>query len=306
MDLYHLRTFVAVAAEHNLTRASERLHTSQPAISAHIKSLESELGVRLFYRTPRGMVLTPEGEIIHQEALAVLASASHLVSRAKSLQGTVVGRARIGVNTDGDFLRLPRLLRAVTRDHPKLKLQFLQDISGNITEDIGEGRLDGGFFLGRIPSPSIATLELARVRFLIAAPAAWADRVIDAPWEKIAALPWVFPTPECPYAQIFEQLFTDRTRQPETVAYASSEPALNALVKAGAGVTVIREDETEPMIAKNEIVVWNRESYTLPLHFGFPRARRDEPMISAIICAVRSCWFETTDANRKPGGQRPS
>ncbi len=301
MDLHHLRTFVAVAAEHNLTRASERLHTSQPAISAHIKSLEAELGLRLFYRTPRGMVLTPAGEILHQEALAVLASASHLVSRAKSLQGKVIGNARIGVNTDGDFLRLPQLLKAVTRDHPGLKLRFLQDISGNITEDISEGLLDGGFFFGRVPSLRIETLELARVRFLIAAPAAWADRVIDAPWERIAALPWVFPTPECPYAQIFEQLFTDDGRQPETVAYASSEPALNTLVKAGAGVTVIREDETEPMVARREIVVWNRDSYTLPLHFGFPRSRRDEPMIGAVICAVRSCWFETVVGNEKEG-----
>jgi len=301
MDLHHLRTFVAVAAEHNLTRASERLHTSQPAISAHIKSLEAELGLRLFYRTPRGMVLTPAGEILHREALAVLASASHLVSRAKSLQGKVIGNARIGVNTDGDFLRLPQLLKAVTRDHPGLKLQFLQDISGNITEDISEGRLDGGFFFGRVPSPRIETVELARVRFLIAAPAAWAERVIDAPWERIAALPWVFPTPECPYAQIFEQLFTDDDRQPETVAYASSEPALNTLVKAGAGVTVIREDETEPMVARREIVVWNRDSYTLPLHFGFPRSRRDEPMIGAVICAVRSCWFETVVGSDREG-----
>ncbi|MCP5237554.1 MAG: LysR family transcriptional regulator [Zoogloeaceae bacterium] len=53
MELYHLRTFVTVAEEGHLTRASERLFTSQPAVSAHIKALEEELGVTLFERTPR-------------------------------------------------------------------------------------------------------------------------------------------------------------------------------------------------------------------------------------------------------------
>ena len=61
MELYHLRTFVTVAEEGHLTRASERLFTSQPAVSAHIKALEEELGVTLFDRTPRGMQLTPAG-----------------------------------------------------------------------------------------------------------------------------------------------------------------------------------------------------------------------------------------------------
>ena len=58
MELYQLRTFAAVAEESHLTRAAERLHLSQPAVSGHIKALEGELGVRLFDRAPTGMELT--------------------------------------------------------------------------------------------------------------------------------------------------------------------------------------------------------------------------------------------------------
>ncbi|MES9912641.1 MAG: LysR family transcriptional regulator, partial [Candidatus Sedimenticola sp. 4PFRAG1] len=54
MELYQLKTFVKVADEGHLTRAAEQLFTSQPAISAHIKALEEELGVVLFQRTPKG------------------------------------------------------------------------------------------------------------------------------------------------------------------------------------------------------------------------------------------------------------
>ena len=61
MDFYQLKTFVTVAREGSVTRASERLHLSQPAVSAHIKALEDALGLTLFERTPRGMSLTADG-----------------------------------------------------------------------------------------------------------------------------------------------------------------------------------------------------------------------------------------------------
>ncbi|WP_202901423.1 LysR family transcriptional regulator [Nitratireductor aquibiodomus] len=62
MDIQQLRTFVAVAREGSITRASERIHLSQPAVSAHIKAMEETLGLSLFERTPRGMILTGDGE----------------------------------------------------------------------------------------------------------------------------------------------------------------------------------------------------------------------------------------------------
>ena len=58
MDIYQLRTFVTVARERSITRSSEVLHLSQPAVSAHIKALEDTLGLALFERTPRGKSLT--------------------------------------------------------------------------------------------------------------------------------------------------------------------------------------------------------------------------------------------------------
>ncbi|HEY1407941.1 MAG TPA: LysR family transcriptional regulator, partial [Promineifilum sp.] len=61
MEIYQLRTFVTVARESSITRAWELLFLSQPAVSAHIKAMEDELGLVLFDRTPRGMGLTSHG-----------------------------------------------------------------------------------------------------------------------------------------------------------------------------------------------------------------------------------------------------
>lgn len=91
MDLNQLKTFVTVAEEQHLTRAAERLFTSQPAVSAQLKALEESLDVVLFDRTPKGMKLTPSGEILLTQAQTVLDTANLIVSQAKAIKGEVIG-----------------------------------------------------------------------------------------------------------------------------------------------------------------------------------------------------------------------
>ena len=73
MELYHPRTFVAMAEEGNLSRAAGKPHLSQPAVSAHVKALEEELGVSLFVRTARGMEPTASGRRLSVKAHEALA-----------------------------------------------------------------------------------------------------------------------------------------------------------------------------------------------------------------------------------------
>ena len=82
MELYQLKTFITVAEEEHLTRAAQRLNTSQPAVSAHIKSLEEELGLSLFIRTPKGMRLTEEGTALKSRAAEALSMIDTLRDQA--------------------------------------------------------------------------------------------------------------------------------------------------------------------------------------------------------------------------------
>ncbi|MEP6610162.1 MAG: LysR family transcriptional regulator, partial [Burkholderiaceae bacterium] len=87
MELYQLRSFAAIAETGQLTRAAEKLHVSQPAVSAQLKALEEELEFALFERTPNGMVLTAAGKRLLAEADKVLAAAQHLQNHARMLKG---------------------------------------------------------------------------------------------------------------------------------------------------------------------------------------------------------------------------
>jgi molybdenum-dependent DNA-binding transcriptional regulator ModE len=108
MELYQLKTFVAIAKEGSLTRAAERVFTSAPAVSAQLKALEDELGVKLFDRTPRGMVPTEAGHSLLDEAERTLASAMRMRSAAEQLRGAAQGVVRFGTVVDPVSLQVGR------------------------------------------------------------------------------------------------------------------------------------------------------------------------------------------------------
>ena len=93
MELYQLRSFAAVAELGHLTRAAEKLHISQPALSAQIKALEDELDLTLFERTSTGMTLTAAGKRLLAEADKILAASQTFEAEARALKGGVSGKA---------------------------------------------------------------------------------------------------------------------------------------------------------------------------------------------------------------------
>ena len=81
-----IRYFVAVAEEGHVGRAAQRLHVAQPPVSRQIRTLEDEIGTRLFARTPRGMTLLPPGRIFLDHARAILAAVDRAVDAARAEQ----------------------------------------------------------------------------------------------------------------------------------------------------------------------------------------------------------------------------
>src|SRR6266576_3274272 len=111
MELRHLRYFVAVAEEQNVTRAATRLHVSQSPLSRQIRDLESELGVALFDHGAKSVRLTEAGRVFLVEARAVIQRVAQAVQAAKAVASGKKGEIHVGYAPSLTVEILPRALR---------------------------------------------------------------------------------------------------------------------------------------------------------------------------------------------------
>ncbi|MCG8428000.1 MAG: LysR family transcriptional regulator [Chromatiales bacterium] len=291
MELHHLRTFVAVAEEGHLTRASERLHTSQPAISAQIKALEEELGIALFHRTPRGMQLTPEGEQVLPRARQTLAAAGEVLQHAKTLQDELVGTVRIGLNTDADFLQLTQLHALLAERYPKLEVHLLTGMSHLNLRDIRTGKLDAGFVFGTQNDQQIEMVALHDTRLRIAAPTAWRERLTNATLDDIVHMPWIYTSTDCSYYAISKAVLEDhQCCQPPKAIVSDNEEALRSLVKAGAGLAIMREDEVLQAEREGYAFPLDMELPPITLHLAYKKGRGNETLIYSVLEILAEIW----------------
>lgn len=290
MELYQLKTFVVVAEEGHLTRASERLHASQPTVSAHIKALEEELETRLFIRTPKGMRLTEAGERLRDKADFVLQAAKELKLEARNMGDELVGDLSLGLNTDAEYLRIVPLLTSLGVEHPKITLQIRQRASTSVQGAIREGTLDCGFIFGSPRHPEIHAVWLETTQFYVAVPDIWKDR-IPGGLKALAELPWIMDPSDNPVQQLIEPFFSSRNVKPITRLEVDGDEVIRVLVAAGKGVSFLREDEVE---AANRI---GQKVHAIPfdelsidLNFVCLKRRDQDPVMRAVIDHVKNVW----------------
>ncbi|WP_054700010.1 LysR family transcriptional regulator [Desulfosarcina cetonica] len=290
MELYHLKTFITVAEEGHLTRAAQRLNTSQPAVSAHIKSLEEELGIMLFTRTPKGMRLTQEGEVLQTQAAKALSMIDTIRDRAGALKEAVSGVLRLGLHIDSRYLRIDRLLSHLRHHYGQLDLHLLQRWSWQQFEDLPKGRLDVGFVYGAPPSKEIEAILLHRFNIRVVGPSAWAERMENSSWEAMAGMPWVWTPPSCTFRTVASEAFARRNLKPVKVTIADHEPLVATLVSAGIGLAVMIEEEARTYQETGQVAIWNEIVGSVDLNLVYNRRREKEAVIRAAIDSVRAIW----------------
>ncbi len=290
MELYQLKTFVTVAELGHLTRAAEKLHISQPSVSAHIKALEGELGLTLFLRTPKGMNLTAEGRVLKEKAEKALESISDLKSRARALKEELTGVVRIGINTDPLMLKVGELFSAMRENCPGLEFHLLQNQSWGVLDDVREEKIDAGFIYGKNPHADVAALPLRMFNMVVIAPPGWKERLRDADWREVAKLPWIGVPPTCPFNRVTLDLFEKEEINPLKVAVADQETTLCNLVSTGVGLTLMIEEEARALEAKGRVTVWGNAPKGLELSYVSLKMRSEEPALAAVEEGIRRVW----------------
>jgi DNA-binding transcriptional LysR family regulator len=300
MELYQLRSFSAVAELGQLTRASERLHISQPALSAQIKALEDELAVVLFERGAGGMTLTAAGRQLLAQAERVLAAAQGLRSQALALRGEIAGRVRLGTVGDPELTQLAEVLRRAVDCFPLLEIDVHHEISGAAFEKVRDGGLDAAFYYGNLVHPAVAGLVLGELAFRIVVPATWAARLADADWTTLAAEPWVRTPAISTHHVLATELFHAHGIEPVRQVEADHEAVISSLVAAGLGVALMREDVALADAAQGRLAIWGDTRLLTRLQFIYRRDREHDPSLHAMRDVVAQVWA----ARAKPAAHR--
>jgi DNA-binding transcriptional LysR family regulator len=290
MELHQLRTFLAVSDAGHLTRAAERLHLSQPAVSAHIRALEDEFGARLFERTSNGMEITRPGRELLLYAQQVIAAAENLRRAAGALKGHVAGHVRIGTVFAPETLRLGAFLGRAVERHPGLEIELRQELSSAALEAVRSGALDASFYFGDLEDAEVSGIKLGEVVYEVVAPAAWTDRVRGAGWPEIAALPWVHAPAGSTLGRMAQALFAGQEAQPSRVVEADNEQVIASLVASGVGVALMRKDLARERERAGELVRWKKARASTTSWFIYRSARAADPEIAALLEVLRETW----------------
>jgi len=246
MELRHLRYFVAVAEAENATRASLKLHVSQPALSRQIRDLEGELGFALFERGAQSMRLTGAGRVFLDGARSVLGGADEAVRRARAAASGSGGELHVGYAPSLTARILAPALRSFQSGVSAPRV-LLHDLS---TEEMLAGLRAGRIAIAFLARPMPAMLrgfsfeELVRdPQRLAVAPGHPLARRRSVPVAEAAAQPIVaYSRREYPeYHDFLKGLFTGVGQRPRVAQECDSVTSLIAAVEAGVGVAWVPE-----------------------------------------------------------------
>ena len=293
MNLNHLSLFRAVAEAGGFSRAAERIHVSQPAISMQVAELEEQLGLTLFHRSGRGVKLTGAGKLLLGYAQRLAALAVEAEQAMAEVKGLRRGHLAIGASTTIGVYLLPDLLGEYRQRHPDIDLQF--DIAN--TEDIQrrlvDGTLDAGLTEGLPPDCH----ELETVIFLrdqlvpIARPDHPRLNADSKPLtlRQLCAEPMIVREPGSGTREVIDRALAKRGQrlQRPSLVLGSTE-AIKRAVAAGLGVAIVSHLTIQTELAAGQLAVLRVQGFQLtrPLHRVCWRNREPDPATLAFLALL--------------------
>ena len=162
MELRHLRYFIAVADELHFGRAADRVHVAQPAVSRQIRALEQEIGLSLFERDRRRVVLTAAGAAFQQEARSILGHVERAVVTAHRAARGELGSLRIGYVPAVVHTGLPEIVRGFRKRFPHVDVRLQEMNPAMQVEALLAVRVDVGFVRGPIGEPGLSSTTVLK------------------------------------------------------------------------------------------------------------------------------------------------
>lgn len=244
MNLRHLQFFVVLAEELNFSRAAQRLHVAQPALSQQIRALEARLGAQLVDRRSRPLRLTDAGHYFCAEARQILASYEQATLGAREIGLGKRGWLGVGFTRSAMYSVLPPALRAFHRAYPDIELKLFEMLTEEQADALREQRIHVGIGRQALAVDGCASLLLLRERLMVVLPPDHplaAKKTLRITQLADFALVLYPKHPNAQFSRFVESLYRDAGFAPHVAYQAYEIQTAIALVAAGLGVTFVGE-----------------------------------------------------------------
>ena len=269
MTLRQLEVFLAIAHAHSYRQAAEGLHTSQPALSQHVRELEAELGVRLFDRLSRGVVPTEAGRLLEERAKRVFATLTDVREVLGELQGLQRGSLLVGASTTPGIYVLPAVIGEFRRRYPGIDLRLRIANSRVIEEAIRAHEVDLGVVGGHglAPGEECLAAGLADELVLIVSPRhRWAKRREVAPAD-LADEPLLVREEGSATRRVTERALEQAGVSWRVSMELGHTEAIKQAVMAGLGVAFVSVHAVRGEVASRRLVAVRLRRLRIQRHF---------------------------------------
>lgn len=270
--LYHLETLLWIARLGTYRAAAERLNTTQPAISARVREMEDQLGVALFRKEGRGVVLTAKGRELARDCEPLFAGFERALLKASDFAGAT-GVVRVGSGEIAAATCLPGFIHAIEHDLPGVAMEIEIDLTARMVQQLQAGRSDLVFLAGPIASPGIVTAAIGAVDLVwVASPA-----TARGGWANTLPV-WSLP-PNSPIHGVMRETLGRHDLRPRAIGTCNNVRMLIEIVAGGEGAAVLPEPMVRSQLDAGMLVeILPRPERKLCFEAAI-RAREEDPLI---------------------------
>ena len=290
MLLKHLQTFVTVVEQGSVSKAALHLHIAQPALSRHIGELERELGLKLFDRVGRHLLLTGEGAQLLENCRSLLGNVSSLSERARQLQGGDQGVLTVGASTMQIETALSTFLNRYAQLYPKVEVRLIEAVGDKTLDMLDRGDIQIG-----LAAVQVEQIEERGFGFYAAPPlelhAVWHSKYEfdrDAPIEINRLAPHRLLLLDSGFfaRKTFDAACRLTGIKPTIVIESQAPHTLLALAEAGHGVAILPSTvRLHRYEVRSSLIIYESRPLLIPLVIAWDQ-RRVQPQFAKDFCEL--------------------
>lgn len=273
MEIKQLKAFLAIAEEKTFTAGAKRVNVTQAAISMQIRQLEDEVGLQLFTRTPRRVILTEAGEHLLGRARRILREHDAAVAEIAELGGVEHGRLRIGsASAEFSTQQLPHILQHLRETYPNAELTLSSGTSEKLVDKIMHGDIDIAFVSLPVDNSGITTDTLFSDEIVAIAhpshPLAGKKSISAA---ELAAQQLILGERGGNTRRMIDDFFDTARVHPNVVMELSRQEAINQMVENNLGVGTAGAKTIADEVREGRLISWKIEGAEINWELGLAR-----------------------------------